>query len=416
MAVGNVAIPNDIHPIEGVSIGIAKAGVRYADRDDVTVFQISGNTAVVTTQNQFAAAPVQVVRQHLQKQTPAFLLVNTGNANAATGQDGIDKALQTCQALLDNAEQCQLISKGVIEQVLPFSTGVIGESLPSDRVIKGIEKALGVLSKDNWLRAASAIMTTDTVAKIASESVCVGEGESQVVYHATGISKGAGMIRPNMATMLGFVATDANIEPKLLQKMLNQLVAKSFNRITVDGDTSTNDCCTLTATGKANASHVIASEQDNHYQAVYQMLEKIFLRLATLIVRDGEGASKFITIKVTGGKTSDDCAKIAYSVDHSPLVKTAFFASDPNWGRILAAVGNAGVDIEQSSISVSLDEINICQRGGVADDYTEERGSMVMMRDEITVHIDLGQGQAQDTVYTCDLSHDYVSINADYRS
>ena len=415
MAVGDVAVPNTIYPIQGIRIGVAKAGVRYANRDDVTVFEVSGDVALVSTQNQFVAAPVQVAKLHLKSVCPRFLLVNTGNANAATGQDGIDRAVQTCQALAEKAKNRTLTEQALPQQVLPFSTGVIGECLPSDKIINGLDEALDDLSESNWLRAASAIMTTDTTAKVASDTATILHDDQKVIYHATGISKGAGMIRPNMATMLAFVATDAKIEPALLQRMLVKLTDKTFNRITIDGDTSTNDCCVLMATGSADKT-VIASETDARYLAVYQLLERIFLRLATLIVRDGEGATKFITIKVTGGKTSEECAKIAYSVAHSPLVKTAFFASDPNWGRILAAVGNAGVDINQSKVNVSLDEINICQRGAIAQTYTEELGLMVMLRDEITVHIDLGQGQAQDTVYTCDLSHDYVSINADYRS
>ncbi|MDO4250518.1 MAG: bifunctional glutamate N-acetyltransferase/amino-acid acetyltransferase ArgJ, partial [Moraxella sp.] len=319
------------------------------------------------------------------------------------------------------------------KQVLPFSTGVIGETLPSERIIAGLDKALAALSADNWLSAASAIMTTDTTPKIASEQVRLPalqmvdydvnteeptyqERTDTVTYHATGISKGAGMIRPNMATMLGFVATDAPIESQLLNRMLKQLTEKSFNRITIDGDTSTNDCCVLIATGAAPNTDMITDEIHPHYKAVYEMLERIFVRLATLIVRDGEGASKFITVQVTGGKAVEECAKVAYSVAHSPLVKTAFFASDPNWGRILAAVGNAGVCLEQAKVNVSLDEVQICARGGLAPNYTEALGQMVMSRPEITVNIDLGQGEASDTVYTCDLSYDYVKINADYRS
>lgn len=411
MPVGNTNLPEVIYPINGIRIGISQAAVRYANRDDVTVFQISGQTALVSTQNQFVAAPVQIARQHHQATCPEFLLVNTGNANAATGQDGIDRAMQTCQALLDKALSRNLIKHTDIKKILPFSTGVIGESLPSQRIIDGLDRALDNLSENNWQRAATAIMTTDTVAKVASEKIEIND----TAYHATGIAKGAGMIRPNMATMLGFVATDACIEKALLQRMLVQITNQTFNKITIDGDTSTNDCCVLVATGTANAN-CISSEDDERYLAIFEMLKRVFMRLATLIVRDGEGASKFITIKVAGGKTTEDCAKVAYSVAHSPLVKTAFFASDPNWGRILAAVGNAGVNIEQSKVNVSLDEINICQRGGLAESYTEAMGASVMMRDEITVHIDLGQGDSTDTVYTCDLSHEYVSINADYRS
>lgn len=415
MPVDNTQKPNPIYPINGITIGIGQAGVRYTNRNDITVFKVTGQTALVSTQNQFVAAPVQVAREHHQKSCPQFLLINTGNANAASGQDGIDRARQTCQALMDKAATKGLTDSTDITMVLPFSTGVIGEVLPSQKIIDSLDTVLDNLSADNWEQASVAIMTTDTTPKIASEKIELQTAGQTISYHATGISKGAGMIRPNMATMLAFVATDANIEATLLQKMLTQLTNQTFNKITIDGDTSTNDCCVLIATGTAS-DKCIDSEDDEHYLAVYQMLERIFLRLATLIVRDGEGASKFITVKVTGGKTSEDCAKVAYSVAHSPLVKTAFFASDPNWGRIVASVGNAGVAIDQNQVSVSIDEVNICQRGALASTYSEEQGAKAMMRDEITVHIDLGQGTASDTVYTCDLSHDYVSINADYRS
>ncbi|MFC0820774.1 bifunctional glutamate N-acetyltransferase/amino-acid acetyltransferase ArgJ [Moraxella marmotae] len=405
MAVGDISIPKTIYPIDGVKMGIAQAQVRYANRRDLTVFAIDqgASVAVVTTQNQFCAAPVQVLRQHIAEQTPAYLLINTGNANAATGSDGYQRALATCQALADKA--------GVTTQaVLPYSTGVIGETLPSDKIIAGLDAAMADLSADNWLSAAHAICTTDTIPKLAS-TTAVADG---ITYHITGISKGAGMIRPNMATMLGFVATDANIAPDLLQTMLKQLTDASFNRITIDGDTSTNDCCTLIATAKVG--ELIDSENHPHYQSIYEALQAVFVRLATLIVRDGEGASKFITVKVTGGKTTQECADVAYSVAHSPLVKTAFFAADPNWGRILAAVGKAGVNLDQSLVNVALDEVAICQRGGLAAGYTEAVGAAVMQRPEITVHIELGRGDASDTVYTCDLSYEYVKINADYRS
>ncbi|MFW2177117.1 MULTISPECIES: bifunctional glutamate N-acetyltransferase/amino-acid acetyltransferase ArgJ [unclassified Moraxella] len=405
MPVGNVTLV-PLLPIKGIKIGITEAHVRYPNRKDLTVFEIceNANTAIVTTQNQFCAAPVQLVREFIQAESPRYLLINTGNANAATGQDGKDRAFATCQALAEKT--------GVnVESVLPYSTGVIGEALPSERIIAGLDNALANLSEDNWLNSAHSIMTTDTTPKGHSEQVNI----DGVTYTVTGISKGAGMIRPNMATMLGFVATDANIDKAVLQDILLKTVNKSFNRITIDGDTSTNDCCTLIATGQAS-SEVIDSENHPHYTAIYQAIEKVMVRIAQLIVRDGEGATKFITVKVTGGKTSDDCAKIAYAVAHSPLVKTAFFASDPNWGRILASVGYAGIELDQSQVNVSLDDVRICERGGLADGYTEERGAEVMKRPEITIHIELGQGQASDTVYTCDLSYEYVKINADYRS
>jgi glutamate N-acetyltransferase/amino-acid N-acetyltransferase len=405
MAVGNVELV-PLLPVKGIKIGISEAYVRYPNRKDLTIFDIAegANTAVVTTQNQFCAAPVQLVREFVTKANPRYLLINTGNANAATGEDGRQRAYATCQALADK-------TRINVEGVLPYSTGVIGEALPTDRIIAGLDDALANMTDDNWLEAAHSIMTTDTTPKGHSEQVTI----DKITYTVTGISKGAGMIRPNMATMLGFVATDATIELTLLQKILIDLTNQSFNRITIDGDTSTNDCCTLVATGKAN-HEIIDSENHPHFAQLYEAIKSVMLKIAQLIVRDGEGATKFITVKVTGGNTSEECAKVAYAVAHSPLVKTAFFASDPNWGRILAAVGYAGVDLDQSNVNVSLDEVRICERGGLAHDYTEARGSEVMKRPEITIHIELGQGQAQDTVYTCDLSYEYVKINADYRS
>lgn len=405
MAVGDIGVPSVIYPIDGVKVGVARAHVRYENRRDLVVFAIdeAATTAVVTTQNQFCAAPVQLVRAHIAKDKPRYLLINTGNANAATGADGLARALATCQALAEKTSVS-------VESVLPYSTGVIGEALPADRIIAGLDNALANLNNDNWLEAAHGICTTDTIPKLDSVKVSIDGTD----YHITGISKGAGMIRPNMATMLGFIATDANIAPKLLQQMLIKLANASFNRITIDGDTSTNDCCTLIATGKVGT--LIDSTAHPHYEALFAALQQVFVRLATLIVRDGEGASKFITVTVSGGETVEECAKVAYSVAHSPLVKTAFFASDPNWGRILAAVGNAGFTLDQSKVSVSLDEVAICERGGLAAGYTEAAGAAVMSRPEITVHIDLNRGDATDTVYTCDLSYDYVKINADYRS
>lgn len=405
MAVGNIELVK-LLPIDGIKIGITEAQVRYPNRKDLTVFALcqGATTAVVTTQNQFCAAPVQLLRQHIQQKSPRYLLVNTGNANAATGTDGLARARATCEAVAN-------LTDTATAQILPYSTGVIGETLPNERIVAALPAALANLDEDNWLAAAHSIMTTDTVPKGHSAQVSV----DGMTYTVTGISKGAGMIRPNMATMLGFVATDAPIAPDVLQTMLRDSVATSFNRITVDGDTSTNDCCTLIATGKAGGA-TIDSTAHPHYKAVYQAIASVMLRIAQLIVRDGEGASKFITVQVTGGKTSDDCAKVAYAVAHSPLVKTAFFASDPNWGRILAAVGYAGVDLDQSDINVSLDDVPICARGGLAEGYTEDKGAAVMRRPEITIHIDLGQGTAADTVYTCDLSYEYVKINADYRS
>lgn len=413
MPVGNIAPPDVIHAINGVEIGITAAGVRYKDRDDLVVFRLadSAKVACVTTSNKCCAAPVLLVREHLKQladsdKSARYLLINTGNANAATGDEGYRRALQTCEALADKT--------GVaVNQVMPFSTGVIGEVINSEAIVKGLEACLANLSKDNWLAAANAIRTTDTIPKVASTQVAV---DDSIEYSVTGISKGAGMIRPNMATMLGYVATDAPIAQPLLQQMLVELTNQSFNRITIDGDTSTNDCCVLIATGD-NESNLIDSKQHPHYAPLFEALKQVFIRLATLIVRDGEGATKFITVKVTGGKTVEDCCDVAYAVAHSPLVKTAFFASDPNWGRIVAAVGYSGAEnLDANQVSVTLDDVAICTRGQLDPSYTEEQGQEVMSRPEITINIDLGMGDAADTVYTCDLSHEYVSINADYRS
>ena len=407
MAVGNVAVPETIYAIDGIRLSTVAAGVRYPDRDDLVVIEIaeSAATAVVTTKNAFCAAPVRVLRAHFAEAAPRYLVINTGNANAGTGADGLKRAEAICMALADKV--------GVnANTVLPFSTGVIGEPLNSDAVIAGLDSAVSNLGADSWLAAANGIRTTDTIPKVASQKISVAGTD----YHVTGISKGSGMIRPNMATMLGYVATDANIAPDLLQEMLTAINEQSFNRITVDGDTSTNDCCVLIATGKADVS-VIDSPEHPHYQPLFAALTDVFVRLAQLIVRDGEGATKFITVKVTGGKTTQECCAVAYAVAHSPLVKTAFFASDANWGRILAAVGYAGVeDLDTEQVNVSLNEVMICQNGSVAPDYTEAAGNTVMSRPEITIHIDLARGDASDTVYTCDLSYDYVKINADYRS
>ncbi|MEN2751006.1 bifunctional glutamate N-acetyltransferase/amino-acid acetyltransferase ArgJ [Psychrobacter sp. FBL11] len=407
MAVGDVAVPNTIYPIDGIRLSAIAAGVRYKDRDDLVVIEIAetATSAVVTTKNTFCAAPVRVLREHFAKMAPRYLVTNTGNANAGTGAGGKRRAEEICAALAGKA--------GVdTSAVLPFSTGVIGEPLNSEAVIKGLDKALDSLGADNWLAAANGIRTTDTIPKLASRKVNIADKS----YHITGISKGSGMIRPNMATMLGYVATDANIAADLLQEMLVAINEQSFNRITVDGDTSTNDCCVLIATGAAS-TEVIDSPEHPHYQLLLTALTDVFVRLAQLIVRDGEGATKFMTVKVTGGQTTQECCDVAYAVAHSPLVKTAFFASDANWGRILAAVGYAGIeDLDTEQVDVYLDDVMICQNGGVAPNYTEEAGKTVMSRSEITIHIDLARGEASDTVYTCDLSYDYVKINADYRS
>ena len=400
--------PADLHTVDGVRLGIAEAGVRKANRKDLTVVLLDDGAAVagVFTQNRFCAAPVQICRTHLASgHGVRAILINTGNANAGTGDDGLARAHSTCVAL---AQQLDISP----EQVLPFSTGVIMEPLPADRIRAGLPAALADAKPDNWARAAEGIMTTDTVPKAFSAQVQL----SGVTVSITGISKGAGMIRPNMATMLGFLATDAHIAPALVQGMAKDLADASFNRVTIDGDTSTNDSFVVIATQKA-AHPVIASWDTPDGQALKAAMLQVAQKLAQAIVRDGEGATKFITVRVEGGKTGEECRLAAYAIAHSPLVKTAFFASDPNLGRILAAVGYAGIDdLDQTLIELHLDDVHVVTRGGRRPEYREEDGQRVMQQSEITIRVGLGRGDAADTVWTCDLSHDYVSINADYRS
>ena len=406
MAVGDVTMPQ-MHVVKGVKIGSAEAYIRYQNRRDLVIFELAegSNVAGVFTQNAFCAAPVHVSKAHLAVGNPRYLIINTGNANAGTGPLGMQNAQETCAQLAQLA--------GVtVEQILPFSTGVIGEQLPMPRLVAGLQPALDSLQEDAWTDAAFGIMTTDTTPKGASEQFEL----DGVLYTMTGISKGAGMIRPNMATMLSYVATDAPISRALVQQLLHISVNQSFNRITIDGDTSTNDSCIFVATGQAGGVEITSAE-DARYAAVLDVLNRVMKRLAQLIVRDGEGATKFMTVAVEGGANTQECCDIAYSIAHSPLVKTAFFASDPNWGRILAAIGYAGVkNLEVEKIQVWLDDVQICKDGGAAADYTEAEGARVMAQPEITIRVDLGRGQAKDTVYTCDLSYDYVKINADYRS
>ena len=406
----NLSIPvaADLHAISGVRIGVAEAGVRKAQRKDLTVFLLDEGTAVagVFTQNRFCAAPVQICREHLAAGVDIrAMVINTGNANAGTGADGLARARQTCEAL---AWQLALTP----EQILPFSTGVIMESLPVDRISAGLPAAIGDAAPTHWARAAEGIMTTDTVPKAFSTQVQIGGATVSI----TGISKGAGMIRPNMATMLGFMATDACIAPALLQQLATELADQSFNRITIDGDTSTNDSFIVMATQRAAHAPITAWDSADG-QALKAALLSVAQQLAQAIVRDGEGATKFITVRVEGGKTSEECRKVAYAIAHSPLVKTAFFASDPNLGRILAAVGYAGIDdLDQTGIDLYLDDVPVALQGGRNPDYREEDGQRVMQQSEITVRVLLGRGTAADMVWTCDLSHDYVTINADYRS
>ena len=397
--------PATLLPVPGVRLGVTMAGVRKANRRDLTVIALDEGAAVagVFTTNRFCAAPVQLCREHLAAGAAVrALLINTGNANAGTGADGLARARQTCEALA-----------GLIgctpEQVLPFSTGVIMETLPVERITAGLPAALAALRDDGWGEAAAGIMTTDTLPKAASRRISLGG----VPVTLSGISKGAGMIRPNM---VGFVATDANIAPALLQPLVKEAADASFNRITIDGDTSTNDCFMLIASRKAQHAEITSLDSADA-KALRAALIALAQELAQAIVRDGEGATKFISITVEGGRDEAECRQAAYAIAHSPLVKTAFFASDPNLGRILAAVGYAGIaDLDQGLIDLHLDDVHVVTRGGRRPEYREEDGQRVMKRSEITIRVGLNRGAASATVWTCDLSHDYVSINADYRS
>lgn len=406
----NLVAPDgqSLSPVAGLRIGIAQAGVRKAGRKDLCVMLLDegSHVAGVFTRNRFCAAPVQVCREHLAAgKGIRAILINTGNANAGTGSDGLERAKLSCSEL---AQRLGVTAA----QVLPFSTGVIMESLPVDRIVANLDAAIADAKEDNWLNAAEAIMTTDTLPKAVSRTVTIG-GHSVTV---TGISKGAGMIRPNMATMLGYVATDACIAPEVLQALVLPVADQSFNRITVDGDTSTNDSFLLIATNKAGNA-CITSVNSEAAQVLRQAVVDVAQTLAHAIVRDGEGATKFIAVRVDGGRDGEECRKVAYAIAHSPLVKTAFFASDPNLGRILAAVGYAGVDdLDQTRIDLYLDDVHVATAGGRNPAYREEDGQRVMKQSEITVRVVLGRGMASDTVWTCDLSHDYVTINADYRS
>ena len=398
----------DLHPIAGVRIGVAEAGVRKANRKDLTVFLLDEGASVagVFTQNRFCAAPVQISRDHLSSGQPIrAMVINTGNANAGTGADGLARARSTCIAL---ARQLSVAP----EQILPFSTGVIMEPLPNDRIEAGLPAAIADAQPGHWARAAEGIMTTDTLPKAFSAQAQIGGSTVSI----TGISKGAGMIRPNMATMLGFLATDACVAPAVMQQLARELADGSFNRVTIDGDTSTNDSFVVVATNKA-AHAPITSLDSAEGQALKAAMLAVSQKLAQAIVRDGEGATKFITVRVEGGKTGDECRKVAYAIAHSPLVKTAFFASDPNLGRILAAVGYAGIDdLDQTGIDLYLDDVHVAVQGGRNPAYREEDGQRVMKQAEITVRVLLGRGNSADTVWTCDFSHEYVTINADYRS
>ncbi len=391
--------------VAGIRLGTACAGIKYPDRRDLVVIEAAAGTraTAVFTQNAFCAAPVTIARAHLSAVPPRYLVINTGNANAGTGQQGLADAEASCQALA-KLTGCRA------EDVLPFSTGVIGEPLPLTRLVAGLPAALSALRSDGWNDAAHGIMTTDTRAKWASRRARLGEREITV----TGIAKGAGMIRPDMATMLAFIATDATVDETVLRPVLVDAVADSFNAITVDGDTSTNDACVLLATGR---SGVTLSGTGAGYRDFAAMVREVCSELAQAIVRDGEGATKFITISIEGGRDQAECRQVAYAIAHSPLVKTAFFASDPNWGRILAAVGRAGLtDLNLERVAIYLDEVCIVRAGGRAPEYAEEQGQRVMRRSDIGIRVELGRGEAAARIWTTDLSFDYVRINAEYRT
>ncbi len=394
-------------PVRGVKLGFSEAHIRKPNRKDVLVMTLveGSNVAGVFTLNQFCAAPVILCKDFIaQKSGIRALLVNTGCANAGTGEDGLNRARQTCDAL-GNLLSLQA------NQILPFSTGVILESLPTDRLIAGLPAAIENLKEDNWLNAAEAIMTTDIVAKGTSRSIML-DGQNITI---TGISKGSGMIHPNMATMLGYIATDANVSQSALESITHHAVNKSFNCITVDGDTSTNDSLILMATNQAG--NTVISESSENFIALRDALTEVAIELAQAIVRDGEGATKFMTISVEGGRDETECRKVAYAIAHSPLVKTAFFASDPNLGRLLAAIGYAGVEqLDVNMLKLYLGDVLVAENGGRASAYLEEQGSAVMKESEILVRVDLARGKANCTVWTCDFSYDYVKINADYRS
>lgn len=402
----------DLKPVSGIRVGIAQAGVRKANRDDLTAILLPAGASVagVFTTNRFCAAPVQICQEVLATNRSGVraLVINTGNANAGTGAAGMANAKACCAKL---AEHLGLQAS----QVLPFSTGVIMEPLPADRVMAGMPAAIQNASENNWYRAAHAIMTTDTQAKAKSVQITI-DGH---IVTITGISKGAGMIRPNMATMLGYIATDANIDADVLQLMTADIANQSFNRISVDGDTSTNDSFMVMASNASKMTRITHETglQSSSAMAFKAALLEVAQYLAHSIVRDGEGATKFMTITILGGKTTDECLKAGYAIAHSPLVKTAFFASDPNLGRILAAVGYAGIEgLDQNKIDLYLDDVCVAKNGGRNPDYQESDGQRVMKQSEITVRVNLGRGSVSDTVWTCDLSHEYVTINADYRS
>ena len=394
-------------PVAGIRLAAVEAGVKKADRKDLVVMELAPQSRVagVFTSNRMQAAPVQVARRNLALETPRYLMINTGYANAGTGRQGLARCEETC-ALLAGLTGCQT------DQVLPFSTGVIGQAFPLAPFEKGLPQALAGLDEHGWGQAAEGIMTTDTVPKIASKRIEL-EGRAITI---TGIAKGAGMIKPNMATMLGFIATDAAIAKPLLERWIKRLADLSFNRITVDGDTSTNDSCVLIATGQAGVTE-ISDPDSKQGQLLFRALEEVFSALAQALIRDAEGATKFVDIQVSGARSEQDAQIVAETIGHSPLVKTALFASDPNWGRILAAVGRAPIEqLDVDKVAIWLGDVQIVAEGGVADSYTEEQGARVMAQPDITIRVDLGAGDSQGQVWTCDFSYDYVKINAEYRT
>jgi glutamate N-acetyltransferase/amino-acid N-acetyltransferase len=398
-------------PIKGVYLGVAEAGIKKSNHKDLLLITLDEGTRIagVFTQNRFCAAPVIVAKEHILKKNPGVsiraLIINTGNANAGTGEEGITNTRSIC------GELARLLSCD-INQVLPFSTGVIMEPLPVEKIISNLPSAVANLRSDNWYSAAQTILTTDIVPKAISKKILLG-GSTVTI---TGVAKGSGMIHPDMATMLSYLATDAAISQPLLEKMIRNVADNSFNRITVDGDTSTNDAFILIATGHAGNVEILDNES-SEYKELQDAVTEVAVHLAKAIVKDGEGATKFITVKIEGGRDSDECDKIAYAIAHSPLVKTAFFASDPNLGRIIAAIGYAGVeDLDVNNLQLYLDDVLVVENGGRASKYTEQEGSRVMSQSEIIVRVVLNRGGSSSTVWTCDFSYDYVKINSEYRS
>jgi glutamate N-acetyltransferase / amino-acid N-acetyltransferase len=406
MSVG-LKIPDTLIPIKGVRLSVTSANIYANQRDDLTLIELSEGsiTSAVFTRNIFCAAPVIISKRNLIHTKPFYCLINAGNANAGTGKTGITNAINTCRSLATLADCHE-------NQVLPFSTGVIGEDLPVEKINKALPELLKNLSDNVWLDAAKAIMTTDTIPKAVSKQISIN-GE---IVSITGIAKGAGMIKPDMATMLSFVGTDAKVSKEILDKILSNAVNKSFNRITVDGDTSTNDACVIFSTCKANNSLIDNFDSDDFIE-LENAVTGLFCELAQAIIRDGEGATKFISIEVNGGKEEKECLKVAYKIAESPLVKTAFTASDPNWGRILAAVGNAGIhDLDINKVSIYLDDVCIVENGERSKTYSEEKGKKVMIQEEIKLSVNLNRGTCKEVIWTTDLSHEYITINAEYRT